>query len=76
MAHRLNIMLDDEVWGVLEKTPRGERSRIINAALEQWFRQKNRNEAVRKMEELRGGLPPVSTEEIVSWLRVDRERSE
>lgn len=30
MAHRINIMLDDEVWEQLQAIPGGERSRFVN----------------------------------------------
>ena len=76
MRRRINVMIDDEVWQVLAKAPRGERSRIINSALVQWFGRKRRNRASRKLDELRERMPEISTREIVSWLQEDRERME
>lgn len=33
MAHRVNIMLDDDLWKILKKVPRGERSKVINETM-------------------------------------------
>ena len=33
MAHRVNVMIDDEVWQQLKTVPAGERSRLINEAV-------------------------------------------
>ena len=73
MAHRVNIMLDNTVWGTLKKVPAGERSKIVNAAVAEWFKSRRRQIAARKMDALREAMPVVSTQEIVAWLRRDRE---
>lgn len=75
MAHRVNVLLEDAVWRVLEKVPKGERSRIVNAALSQWFQKRRRVDAARRMDELRAQLPAVTTKEVVKWVREDRERA-
>lgn len=76
MTHRVNVLLEDEVWEVLSKAPRGERSRIVNRALAEWFGERGRADAAERMDHLRRGLPPVSTEQVVEWIREDRERPE
>jgi hypothetical protein len=76
MSRRVNIMLEDQVWRVLQKAPSGERSRIVNSALRQWFQtRKRRLDAAHKMDTLRQGVCSVSSDQIVDWLRVDRDRS-
>lgn len=75
MAHRVNILLEDVVWGALGKAPKGERSRIVNAALVQWFEKKRRADAALRMDELRAQLPSVTPKQIVKWVREDRERA-
>lgn len=76
MAHRVNILLEDTIWAALSKAPQGERSRIVNHALKQWFQRRSRREAARRMDELRVLMPPVSPEQIVAWVREERERAE
>lgn len=73
MVHRVNIMLDNAVWGALKKIPAGERSKIVNAAVAEWFKSRRRQIAARKMDALRETMPVVSTPEIVAWLRRERE---
>ena len=36
MAKRVNFMLDDDTWRVIERLPRGTRSRAVNAAIREW----------------------------------------
>lgn len=74
MAHRVNIMLDDDVWKVLRKVPRGERSKVINEAMLATIKSQRRTEACKRMDALAKTLPPVSMEEIVDWMRKDRQR--
>ncbi len=38
MPRRVNIMMADEAWRVIEKLPRGARSRAVNAAILDWSR--------------------------------------
>ncbi len=75
MARRVNIMLDDAVWEVLKRVPRGERSRVVNAAIAEWLRGRKRMEAARRMDALRKEMPTVATEDLVAWIRADRERA-
>lgn len=75
MAHRVNVLLEDAVWRVLGKAPKGERSRIVNVALSQWFQKRRRTDAAQRMDELRAQLPAVTTKQVVKWVREDRERA-
>ncbi len=74
MGHRVNVLLEEAVWQVLDKAPRGERSRIVNAALSQWFQRRRRADAAGRMDELRAQLPDITTRQVVKWVREDRER--
>lgn len=73
MSKRINVMIDEDTWGVLAKVPMGERSRAINEALRAWVIRRRRNDAVREMGALRTQLPKVSTDEVIKWIREDRE---
>ena len=74
MSKRINVMIDDDTWGFLSRVPAGERSRAINEALRAWIGRRRRRDASREMDALRAQLPKVSTEEVVRWIREDRER--
>lgn len=74
MSRRINVMIDDDTWQVLEKIPSGERSRTVNEALRIWAKKRRRRDAIAEMDALRAQLPKVSTAEVVRWIREDRER--
>ena len=74
MPYRVNVMVDDAAWQVLEKLPRGERSRAVNAAIMEWARTRKRRDAAARMDAMRAALPAIGTDEVVRWLRQDRER--
>ena len=73
MPRRVNIMMDD-AWRVIEKLPRGARSRAVNAAIRDWSRAAARREAAARMDAVRARLPVVGTDEVVRWIREGRER--
>lgn len=75
MSHRINVMLDDQVWESLSQLPKGERSRVINQALQETLLRQRREEAFARIEELRKEMEPLgmSTEE---WIRRDRDSHE
>jgi len=73
MSKRINVMIDDDTWGVLGRVPSGERSRAINEALRAWVIRRRRSDAVREMEMLRAKLPKISAEDVARWVREDRE---
>ena len=74
MGQRINIIIDDDTWQLLQKVPSGERSRTINDALRLWAKQRRRLDAIAEMDALRAELPGVSTTEVVRWIREDREQ--
>lgn len=76
MSKRINVMIDDDTWGLLARVPIGERSRAINEALRAWIARRRRQDAIREMKALRAQLPKVSTDEVVRWIREDRERGD
>jgi hypothetical protein len=73
MSRRINVIIDDDTWWLLEKIPLGERSRTVNQALRIWAQRRQRRDAVAEMDTLRTQLPKVSTDEVVRWIREDRE---
>ena len=75
MAHRINVVVQDDIWGLLQRIPQGDRSRTINLALREWASKRCRLDAAAEMDRLRKGsaVPAVSTEEIVRWIREDRD---
>ena len=74
MSKRINVMIDDDTWSLLEKIPSGERSRTINEALRIWSTRRRRRDAADEMDALRTQLPKVSTAEVVRWVREEREQ--
>jgi len=72
MSHRVNIMLDNEVWQAMQVLPRGERSRLVNRAIKAYLLQQRRQKAAETMDALRKSTRPLSgsTEQ---WVREDRE---
>lgn len=73
MSKRINVMIDDETWRLLSRVPAGERSRAINEALRAWMVRRRRRDAAREMDALRVQMPKVGTDEVVRWVREDRE---
>ncbi len=74
MSRRVNIMMDDDAWRVIEQLPRGARSRAVNTAIREWSAASARRDAAARMDSLRAGLSPVATEDVVRWIREERER--
>lgn len=74
MSHRINVIIEDDTWRLLQKVPSGERSHTINEALRLWAKRRRRRDAINEMDALRAELPPVSTAEVVRWVREDREQ--
>lgn len=72
MSHRVNVLLEDEVWSVLSALPRGERSRAVNEALQHWFDLQHRQRAAERLKVRRERLQPLprATED---WVREDRD---
>ena len=74
MSRRVNIMMDDDAWHVIERLPRGARSRAVNSAIREWSGASARRDAAARMDAMRARLPPVATEDVVRWVREERER--
>ena len=76
MSQRINIIVNDDIWGFLKKIPQGERSRTINQALREWVRRRRRIDAAAEMDRLRNETKAaaVTSDEIVRWIRAERER--
>ena len=74
MARRVNIMMDEDSWRVMQRLPRGSRSRAVNAAFREWAGASRRRDASARMDALRERLPAIGTDRIVRWIREGRER--
>ena len=74
MARRVNIMMDEDSWRVLQRLPRGTRSRAVNAAIREWSGAAGKRDAAARMDALRARLPAVETDQIVRWIREEREQ--
>ena len=76
MSHRINIIVNDDIWGFLKEIPQGERSRTINQALREWARRRRRLDAAAEMDRLRRDTQAqsVTSEEIGRWIREEREQ--
>lgn len=74
MARRINVILDEAAWLALQEVPKGERSKLISAAIKQLVESRRRTVAAQTMDVLRKDMPMVAEEDIVSWLRTDRTR--
>ena len=74
--HRINIIVNDDIWGFLKEIPQGERSRTINQALREWARRRRRLDAAAEMDRLRSAAKAesITSAEIVRWIREERER--
>jgi len=72
MAHRVNFMLDNEIWDALQVIPKGERSRLVNHAVGNELQAYRRKKAMAEMDKMRTQMSPVAgrSEE---WIREDRE---
>lgn len=75
MSHRINIIVQDDTWRLLKRIPQGERSRTINQALREWAVKRRRLDAIAEMDLYRNTMAagPVTSEEIVRWIRADRD---
>jgi Arc/MetJ-type ribon-helix-helix transcriptional regulator len=75
MPTKVNIVLDDDVKSELERlVESGMRSRVINTALRQELQSIRRQQASKRVDELRGKTKSVSSSEIVKLVRRDRGR--
>jgi hypothetical protein len=75
MSHRINVILDDEVWKSLGQLPKGERSRLINNAIARELLRQQRQRAMEEMDRLRK-TPSLTKETAEELVRRDRERDQ
>jgi predicted CopG family antitoxin len=73
VTERVNFLIEDDVYKLLQKVPQGERSRTVNIALREWAETRRWREAAARMDTLREQLPPAEKGDIVRWIREDRE---
>ena len=73
MAHRVNVMLDEQAWAELQQIPRGERSRFVSEAVREAALRRSRRDAAARLLEIRSRIakPEGSAEQ---WVREDRTR--
>ena len=71
MAHRVNVMLDDEAWQVIRSLPRGRRSHFISRAVVNTASMEQRHDAAECLARLRREMPapPMSSDDLVRELR-------
>jgi hypothetical protein len=75
MSHRINVILDDEVWEQLKEVPQGERSLVINQALQalqENLLKRRRQQAFARVLELAKTLEPLPGG-AEAWIRADRD---
>lgn len=75
MSHRINVILDDEVWEQLKEVPQGERSQVINQALQESLLKHRRQQGFARMLELAKTLEPLPGG-AEAWIRADRDSHE
>lgn len=75
MSHRINVIVQEDVWRFLREVPQGDRSRTINAALREWARGRRRFDAAADMDRLRSEAKAaaVTADEVVRWIREERD---
>ncbi len=75
MPTKVNIVLDDDVKADLDRlVESGMRSRVINTALRREILMLQRQQASRRLDELRKTTKAVSSVELVKLVRRDRAR--
>ena len=75
MPTKVNIVLDDDVKAGLDRlVETGKRSRVINNALRRELHLMNRRAAGARLDDARATTKPVSTADIVQFIRRDRGR--
>ena len=71
MSHRINVILDDQVWKEFQQLPKGERSSLINQTLGEILLKRRRQQALARILERAKTKErrPGTAEE---WVREDR----
>lgn len=72
MGSRINMMIENDVFGLLKKIPTGQRSHVVNLALRDWFKSLGRKNTAKKTDRLRARLPRFENGQIVKTLKMIR----
>lgn len=76
MSRRINVVLSDETHReLLRQVTRGDRSRVLEEALREYLRRRERLATLERLAVLRKKAPAVSMRTIVAQLRRDRGRA-
>lgn len=51
MSHRINVMIDDQIWEALQQIPKGERRQVINESLAEWLIRQRRQCLLHEMQD-------------------------
>ena len=73
MAHRVNVMLDEQAWAELQQIPRGERSRFVSEAVREAALRLSRRDAAARLLQIRSRIAK-SEGSAEQWVREDRTR--
>ncbi|MCI0421920.1 MAG: hypothetical protein L0312_22285 [Acidobacteria bacterium] len=73
MSHRINVLIEDQLWEDLRQIPRGERSRLINESLAERLKQKKRERLLEEMQATARSAKPAGGD-AVTLLRRRRYR--
>lgn len=75
MSHRINVMVEDNVWENLREIAKGERSKFINDAIRDRFLKLQREQAVEAVDKIRDTLQLKTVDvDVVDVLQQERQR--
>lgn len=75
MNHRVNIMLEEQVWQSLQEIPEGERNQFISMAIKERLLNIKRRSVAKKMDQIRERLKFMDNNiDAIEVLRQDRMR--
>ncbi|MBI3443300.1 hypothetical protein HY008_01385 [Candidatus Woesebacteria bacterium] len=70
---RINILIPKQTASRLRRAiPRGQRSKLISEAIDERLSQLSRRDMYKELLRIRKGMPKVSLDEVVQWVREDR----
>lgn len=70
---RINIIIPKQTAKKLRQSiPRGQRSKVITEAIDDKLAKLNRKDMYQELLRIRKGMPKVSLDEVVEWIREDR----
>ncbi|MBI2327562.1 hypothetical protein HYU92_04565 [Candidatus Curtissbacteria bacterium] len=71
---RINILIPKETAKKLRRAiPRGQRSKVVTEAIEERLSQLSHKDMYKELLRIRKKGPKVSLEEVVQWIREDRQ---